>query len=47
MKIANVLLVHKNGAKNEFSNYGHISLLPQYSKIFEELFDSRMKFFIN
>ena len=30
MKIAKVLSVHNNGAKNEFSNYRPISLLPQF-----------------
>ena len=35
MKIAKVLPVHKNCAKNEFKNYGPISLLPQFSKILE------------
>ena len=43
MKIAKVLPVHKNGAKNEFNNYRPISLLPQFSKILEKLFDLRME----
>ena len=47
MKIANVLPAHKNGAKNEFNNYRPISLLPQFSKILEKLFDLRMEKFIN
>ena len=47
MKIAKVLPVHNNGAKNEFNNYRHISLLPQFSKILEKLFDLRMEKFMN
>ena len=47
MKIAKVLPVHKNGAKNEFNNYRPISLLPQFSKILEKLFDLRMEKIIN
>ena len=39
MKIAKVLSVYKNGAKNELSNYRPILLLPQFSKILEQLFD--------
>ena len=47
MKIAKVLQVHKNGAKNEFNNYRPISLLPQFSKILEKLDDFRMEKLIN
>ena len=47
MKIAKALPVHKDGAKNEFNNYRRISLLPQFSKIHEWLFDLRMEQFIN
>ena len=47
MKIAKVLPVHKNGAKNEFNNDRPISLLPQFSKILEKLLDLRMEKFIN
>ena len=42
MKIAKVQTAHKNGAMNEFNNYRPISLLPQFSKILEKLFDLRM-----
>ena len=58
MKIAKILPVHKDGAKNEFNKYRPISLLPsststttvllpQSSKILEKLFDLRMEKFIN
>ena len=47
MKMAKVLPVHKNGSKNEFNNYRPISLLPQSSRIHEELFDLRVEKFIN
>ena len=47
MKIAKVLPVHKNDAKNEFNNYRPISLLPQLSKKLEKLFDLRMDKSIN
>ena len=47
MKIAKVLPVYKNGAKNEFNKYGPISLLPQFYKILERLFDLRMERYIN
>ena len=36
MKIAKVLPVHKNGAKNEINNYRPISLLSQFSNILEK-----------
>ena len=47
MKIAKVLPVHKNGAKNEFNKYRPISLLSQFSKILEKLLDLRMEKCIN
>ena len=47
MKIAKVLPVHKNGKKNESNNYRPISLLPQFFKILEKLFDLRMEKFIS
>ena len=47
MKIAKVLPVHKNGAKNEFNNHRPISILHHFSEILEKLFDLRMEKFIN
>lgn len=47
MKIAKVSPIHKNGDKHIFTNYRPVSLLPQFSKILEKLFDSRLEKFIN
>ena len=46
MKIAKVIPVFKNGDKKLFSNYRPISVLPQFSKIFEKLFYNRLIEFI-
>ena len=46
MKIAKVIPIYKTGAKDEFNNYGPISLLPQFSKILEKLFDDRLEQFV-
>ena len=46
MKIAKVIPIYKTGAKDEFNNYTLISLLPQFSKILEKLFDDRLEQFI-
>ena len=47
MKIATVIRIYKTGAKDEFNNYRPISLLPQFSKILEKLFDDRLEQFIS
>ena len=46
MKIAKIIPIYKTGAKDEFNNYRPISLLPQFSKILEKLFDDRLEQFI-
>ena len=46
MKIAKIIPIHKTEAKVEFNNYRPISLLPQFSKILEKLFDDRLEQFI-
>ena len=42
MKIACVIPLFKNGNTKEFSNYRPISLLPQFSKILEKMYHSRL-----
>ena len=46
MKIAKVIPIHKTGAKDEINNHRPISLLQQFSKILEKLFDDRLEQFI-
>ena len=46
MKIAQVLPLYKTGDKHHFTNYRPISLLPQFSKILEKLFNNRLDKFI-
>lgn len=46
MKIARVLPLYKSGDKHCFSNYRPVSLLPQFSKILEKLFNSRLQKFV-
>ena len=47
MKIAKVVPLFKSGEKNMFSNYRPISLLPQFSKILENLYNEIMDTFLN
>ena len=47
MKIAKVIPLFKNGNKSDFSNYRPISLLSQFSKILEKLFNDRLQQFLN
>ena len=47
MKIAKVIPLHKNGNKHHFTNYRPVSLLPQFSKILEKLFNSRLDSFLD
>lgn len=46
MKIAKVIPLFKNDSKHAFTNYRPISLLPQFSKILEKLFNSRLEKFL-
>lgn len=46
MKIAKVIPLYKNGSKHHFTNYRPVSLLPQFSKILEKLFNSRLDSFL-
>lgn len=46
MKIAKVIPLFKHGDKHHFTNYRPISLLPQFSKILEKLFDTRLDSFL-
>ena len=47
LKIAKVIPVYKAGAKNEFSNYRPISILPFFSKIFEKIVYTRLINYLN
>ena len=46
MKTAKVIPIYKSGERHQFTNYRPISLLPQFSKILEKLFDHRLETFI-
>ena len=42
MKIARVIPLYKSGEKDVFTNYRPVSLLPQFSKIPEKIYYSRL-----
>jgi len=46
MKSARVIPIFKSGDKTDYNNYRPISLLPQFSKILEKLFNNRLDSFI-
>ena len=46
IKIAKVIPLFKTGEKSNFTNYRPVSLLPQFSKMLEKLFDVILKFFL-
>ena len=46
MKVAKVVPLFKSGEKNVFTNYRPVSLLPQFSKILEKLFNKRLEKFL-
>ena len=43
MKKAKIIPIFKSGDKNTFTNYRPVSLLPQFSKILEKLFQIRLE----
>ena len=47
MKVAKVVPIFKGGEKKLFTNYRPVSLLPQFSKVLEKLFHSRLSNFID
>ena len=47
MKIARVIPLFKSGKTKEFYNYRPILLLPQFSKILENIYHSRLMSFID
>ena len=47
MKIAKVVPLFKSGDKYMCNNYRPISLLPQFSKVLDKLFSSRLDKFVN
>ena len=47
MKIAKIIPIFKSGKSDLFTNYRPISLLPQFSKVLEKLFDRRFNDFIS
>ena len=46
MKIAKVIPLYRSGSKHSLTNYRAVSLLPQFSKILEKLFNKRLDGFI-
>ena len=46
MKIAKIIPLFKTGDDSEFTNYRPVSLLPQFSKILEKMFNNRLDNFI-
>ena len=47
MKIAKVLPLYKSNDKHNVSNYRPVSILPQFSKILEKIFEKRLRKFID
>ena len=47
MKIARVIPLFKSGDEHVFNNCRPVSLLPQFSKILEKLFDNRLDIFFD
>ena len=47
MKIAKVLPLYKSNDKHNENNYRLVSILPQFSKILEKIFEKRLREFID
>ena len=47
MKTAKVIPLFKKGDPQDFSNYRPVSLLPQFSKILEKVFNNRLMSFVD
>ena len=47
LKITKVIVIHKSGKKDNMGNYRPISLLPQMSKILEQIIKERLQNYIN
>ena len=47
MKIAKVVPLYKTGDRHHFTNYRPVSLLPQFSKILEKIFNNRLDKFMD
>ena len=47
MKLAKVIPLYKTGNQNVSTNYRSVSLLPQFSKILEQLFSEKRNAFID
>ena len=47
MKLAKIIPIFKSGDKSSYNNYRPISLLPQFSKILEKLFTTRLDAFLD
>ena len=47
MKIARVIPLYKAGEKDLFTNYRPVLLLPQFSKILEKIYYSRLDKFVS
>ena len=46
MKISRIVPIFKAGDKNSLDNYRPISILPQFSKVLEKLFENRLLNFV-
>ena len=47
LKVAKVIPLYKSGQMHNVSNFRPVSLLPQFSKILEKLFEIRLRDYIN